>query len=95
MYMYVHACPGHCAEIVKLWLIMFITLLPQLLSSRLDILAMSTNQLVRHFYLDILKHQHRVSRGETRYSELLLSVGYIKETSSIEVTVVHGDNMSK
>ena len=56
---------------------------------------MPTNQLIRRFYFDILKQQHRENRGERKYSEILLSVGYVKEKSTIEVTVIHGDNMSK
>lgn len=56
---------------------------------------MPTPLLVLRFYGDILKRQHRENKGDKKFGELLLSVGYIKETSTVEVTVIHGDNMSK
>ena len=56
---------------------------------------MPTQLLILRFYCDILIRQHSENRGDRKFGELLLSIGYIKETSMIEVTVIHGDNMSK
>ena len=70
----------------------------QKLKTRLNILRLSTNQLIDHFYLDLLQHQREESEkekavGSQRVGELIVSVGYIKETSAIEVNVVQAKDI--
>ena len=66
----------------------------QSLVSKLGILAMTTNQLIFRFYYDLLNCQQDETREERKF-ELVVSVAYIKETSVVEVNVVHGENMGK
>ena len=66
----------------------------QSLKSKLDILGMPTDQLIVHFYSDFLDHQQKQSKAE-KFGELLVSAGFVKESSAIEVTVIHGENMGK
>ena len=70
----------------------------QKLKTRLNILRLSTNQLIDHFYSDLLQHQREESEkektvGSQRVGELIVSVGYIKETSAIEVNVVQAKDI--
>ena len=55
---------------------------------------MTTDQLILRFYYDLMNCQQEETRGERKF-ELVVSVGYIKETSMVEVTVIHGENMGK
>ena len=55
---------------------------------------MPTDQLIVRFYSDFLKHQQEQGKAE-KFGELVVSVGFIKESSVIEVNVVHGENMGK
>jgi hypothetical protein len=55
---------------------------------------MPTDQLIVHFYSDFLVHQQEQSKTEKlKYGELVVSAGFIKGSSAIEVTVIHGENM--
>ena len=56
---------------------------------------MPTSQLIIRFYSDLLKQQKDESDGEGKLGELILSVGYARETSMVEVSVVHGDNIGE
>ena len=60
----------------------------QNLKAKLNILRLSTGQLIDHFYSDLLQHQREEGGKEKRVGELVVSVGYIKETSAVEVNVV-------
>ena len=53
---------------------------------------MTTDQLILRFYYDLMTCQQEETRGERKF-ELVVSVGYIKEKSTVEVTVIHGENM--
>ena len=53
---------------------------------------MTTDQLILRFYYDLMNCQQEETRGERKF-ELVVSVGYIKEKSTVEVTVIHGENM--
>ena len=65
----------------------------QSLKSTLDILGRPTDQLIAHFYSDVLKYQDEGIERERIVGELILSVGYLKEESVVEVNVIHGDKM--
>ncbi len=66
----------------------------QSLKSKLDILGMPTDQLIVLFYSDFLERQQEQSKTEKlKYGELVVSAGFIKGSSAIEVTVIHGENM--
>lgn len=68
----------------------------QSLKSKLDILGMPTDQLIILFYSDFLDHQQKQSKAEKlKFGELLVSAGFVKGSSAIEVTVIHGENMGK
>ena len=49
---------------------------------------LSTNQLIVCFYSDLVKLQQEESGSGNVLGELVISVGYIKEMSAIEVNVV-------
>ena len=55
---------------------------------------MTTDQLILRFYYDLMNCQQEETRGERKF-ELVVSVGYIKEKSIVEVTVIHGENMGE
>ena len=55
---------------------------------------MTTDQLILRFYYDLMNCQQEETRGERKF-ELVVSVGYIIEKSTVEVTVIHGENMGK
>ena len=65
------------------------------MKSKLDILGKPTDQLIVHFYSEVLKLQQERIEKEKTAGELILSVGYLKETSVVEINVVHGDSMGK
>ena len=55
---------------------------------------MPTNELIVRFYSEFMTHQQeQVKQG--KFGELTLSVGFMKESSVIEVNIVQGDNMGK
>ena len=55
---------------------------------------MPTDELIVRFYLDFMKHQQEKIK-EKKFGELQFSVGYIKESSVIEVNIIQGDDMGK
>ena len=65
----------------------------QSLKSKLDVLGMPTDQLIIQFYSDFLKQQEQSKA--VKFGELILSTGFIKELSAIEVNIVHGEHMGK
>lgn len=56
---------------------------------------MSTEHLILRFYSDLVKHQQDEAKEEKQFGELVVSVGYIKESSVVEVNVIQGENMGK
>ena len=56
---------------------------------------MTTDELIVHFYSDLLKRQQEESRGDQQFGKLVVSVGYARESSVLEVSVIHGDNMGE
>lgn len=56
---------------------------------------MPTNQLIVHFYLELMKHQQEETGKGSSLGELVVSVGYIKEVSAIEVIVVQARDIGK
>ena len=67
----------------------------QKVKARLDILRLPTGQLIDHFYSDLLQHQQEENGKEKRVGELVVSVGYIKETSAVEVNVVQARDVGR
>ena len=67
----------------------------QKVKARLDILRLSTSQLIDHFYSDLLQYQQEESGKEKQVGELVVSVGYIKETSAVEVNVVQARDVGR
>ena len=63
------------------------------MKAKLNILRLSTSQLIDHFYTDLLQHQREESGKEKRVGELVVSVGYIKEISAVEVNVVQAKDV--
>lgn len=55
---------------------------------------MPTDQLIVGFYSDFLNHQQEQSKAK-KFGELVVSAGFIKGSSAIEVNVIHGENMGK
>lgn len=52
----------------------------------MEVLCLSTDQLIRRFYSDIVNEE---AIKEFQFDgELVFSVGYIKETSLVEVNVI-------
>ena len=51
-------------------------------------LCLSTNQLIVHFYLDLVRYQQEDAGKGNMCGELVVSVGYLKEVAAIEVIVV-------
>ena len=57
---------------------------------------MPTDQLIVHFYSDFLDHQQEQSKAAAeKYGELVVSAGFVKGSSAVEVNVIHGENMGK
>ena len=63
--------------------------------SKLSVLSLTTNELIVHFYLDLIKYQQEETGKENRLGELVVSVGYIKEMAAIEVIVVQARDIGK
>ena len=49
---------------------------------------LTTNQLIVGFYSDLVRLQQEEAGGGNVMGELVVSVGYIKEMSAIEVNVI-------
>ena len=49
---------------------------------------LTTNQLIVGFYSDLVRLQEDEAGSENVLGELVVSVGYIKEMSAIEVNVI-------
>ena len=58
---------------------------------------MPTNQLIVHFYSELMKHQWEETGKGGGLGEMVVSVhvGYIKEVSAIEVIVVQARDIGK
>jgi hypothetical protein len=56
---------------------------------------MLTNQLIAHFYVELMKHQREETGKGNGLGEMVISAGYIKETSAIEVIVVQARDLGK
>lgn len=56
---------------------------------------MPTNQLIVHFYSELMKHQREEAGKGSGLGEMVVSVGYIKEVSAIEVIVVQARDIGK
>lgn len=56
---------------------------------------MPTNQLIVHFYHELMKYQREETGKGSGLGELVVSVGYIKEVSGIEVIVVQARGIGK
>ena len=55
---------------------------------------MPTEKLILHFFSDLVQHQHeKVESGKAELGTLLISVGYLKQSSVIEVDVIQGKNL--
>ena len=76
-------------------MITIVSSLYQILRSKLNILRMPTNQLIVHFYSELMKHQREETGKGGGLGEMIVSVGYIKEVSAIEVIVVQARDIGK
>ena len=57
-------------------------------------MCLSTRELVLRCCADLAEQQAKVvGSSEHKYGELTLSVGYIKETGNVEVTIFQGHNL--
>ena len=56
---------------------------------------MPTNKLIVHFYHELMKYQREETGKGTGLGELIVSAGYIKEVSAIEVIVVQARDIGK
>ena len=66
----------------------------QTLFSKLDILRLPTDKLVLRFFSDLAQRQcQEIERGRAEYGTLLISVGYLKHKSVVEVDVIHGKKL--
>lgn len=71
-----------------------IAYLLQTLYSKLDILRSPTEKLVLHFFSDLAKHQcQEMEQGKTELGTLLISVGYLKQSSVVEVDVIQAKKL--
>ena len=58
-------------------------------------LCLPTNQLIVHFYMELMKLQQEETGKGNGFGELIVSVGYIKEASAIEVIVVQARDIGE
>lgn len=66
----------------------------QTLSSKLNILRLPTDKLMHQFFSDVANCQHeQLKQGRTELGTLLLSVGYLKEKSVLEVDIIEGKGL--
>ncbi|KAL5473221.1 hypothetical protein EMCRGX_G027674 [Ephydatia muelleri] len=66
----------------------------KVLLNDLDLMCLSTRELVLRCCADLAEQQAKVvGSSEHKYGELTLSVGYIKETGNVEVTIFQGRNL--
>ena len=55
---------------------------------------MPTEKLILHFFSDLAQHQREeVESGKAELGTLLISVGYLKQSSLVEVDVIQGKNL--
>ena len=67
---------------------------PQTLYTKLDILRLPTEKLILRFFSDLAQRQHEeVESGKAELGTLLFSVGYLKQSSVIEVDIIQGKNL--
>ena len=63
----------------------------QTLYSKLDILRLPTDKLILRFFSDLAQLQREEKeRGKEELGTLLISVGYLKQSSMVEVDVIQG-----
>ena len=66
----------------------------QTLYSKLDILRSPTEKLVLHFFSDLAKRQYQeMKHGKAQLGTLLISVGYLKQSSIVEVDVIQAEKL--
>ena len=67
---------------------------PQALYTKLDILRLPTEKLILRFFSDLAQRQHEeVKSGKAELGTLLISVGYLKQSSVMEVDIIHGKSL--
>ena len=67
---------------------------PQTLCAKLDILRLPTEKLILRFFSDLAQRQSdEVESGKAELGTLLISVGYLKQSSVVEVDVIQGKNL--
>ena len=55
---------------------------------------MPTEKLILRFFSDLAQRQHEeVESGKAELGTLLISVGYLKQSSVVEVDVIQGKNL--
>ena len=55
---------------------------------------MPTEKLILRFFSDLAQRQREeVERGKAELGTLLISVGYLKQSSVVEVDVIQGKNL--
>ena len=65
-----------------------------MLYSKLDIRRQTTNELILRFFSDLSRcQQDEIEKGKMELGTLLISVGYIKGESIVEVDVIQGRNL--
>ena len=63
----------------------------QTLYSKLDILRLPTDKLILRFFSDLAQLQREEKeRGKEEFGTLLISVGYLKQNSVVDVDVIQG-----
>lgn len=66
----------------------------QELDSKLDILRLPTDDLILRFFSDLAKRQRdEIEQERASLGTLLISVGYRKEDSIVEVDVIQGKGL--
>ena len=66
----------------------------KVLLNDLELMCLSTRDLILRCCADLAEQQAKaVGSPEHRFGELTLSVGYIKETGNIEITIFQGRNL--
>ena len=65
-----------------------------MLYSKLDIRRQTTDELILRFFFDLSRCQRdEIEKGRMELGTLLISVGYIKAESIVEVDVIQGRNL--
>ena len=65
-----------------------------MLYSKLDILRQTTGELILQFFSDLSRCQNdEIEKGRMELGTLLVSVGYLKGESNVEIDVIQGKNL--